>query len=249
MGESNIAELKFSSNEVHLGTCLSSSGRGAFHVGVVYRNADDELAAIHLGWEDSVFTSRQFPSIIVESNLHPYTQRGIATFFENMADIYAKRESPPENPAKATVRLPYGITYNGGRFEVDGSLALGPGSLGLSCATFVLAVYKSMNVELVDESTWPVRPKDDAAFVMRLREIFSSNNKKHMRVIERIESEISSGCKRIQPAEVFIASGMTPPPAAKFDQVAPQVPLVEAVLNHLISVKQSALLLSLPRIV
>lgn len=60
--------------------------------------------------------------------------------------------------------LPYGFYYAGGLFGGDGTLQLGSEQLGLTCATFVLALFKSVGIELLDLGSWKPRRKGDQAF-------------------------------------------------------------------------------------
>src|SRR5437870_1694103 len=58
--------------------------------------------------------------------------------------------------------IPSALRYNNTRFSaVTGELMLGDG-VGLSCSTFVMTVFESAKVSLVDLSGWPVRPEDMA---------------------------------------------------------------------------------------
>jgi hypothetical protein len=63
---------------------------------------------------------------------------------------------------KALGRSPsYGLTFDGQQFDVDGKVVNGPSGSGLTCVTFVMAVFASCGVELLARNEWPARSDDD----------------------------------------------------------------------------------------
>jgi hypothetical protein len=86
---------------------------------------------------------------------------------------------------------------------------LGPGAKGLTCATFILAVFNSVGVKLVDEEGWPIRQDEDRRFLEVVRNFATSEH------LALLEQEINEGCKRIQPQEVLGACACALP--ATFD--------------------------------
>ncbi len=55
----------------------------------------------------------------------------------------------------------YGLTFDGQTFDVDGKLVSGPSGSGLTCVTFVMAVFASRGVELLERNEWHERHDDD----------------------------------------------------------------------------------------
>lgn len=118
--------------------------------------------------------------------------------------------------AAARPTVPYGLRYIDTKFGADGMLLRGQTECGLTCATFVLALFRLARVELLELSTWATRPEDvDAqkALVAFLEGRGASNDH-----VEAVRSEV--GCLRYRPEEVAAATAVAPHPAA-FADVAP----------------------------
>lgn len=81
-----------------------------------------------------------------------------------------------------------------------------------SCATFVLAIFQSLQLPLVDLRSWPTRPEDvpwQEKIVAYLR---SSSNPATQAHAERVAQDI--GCARLRPEEVAAAASATSLPAS-----------------------------------
>ncbi len=76
---------------------------------------------------------------------------------------------------------------------------MAPG-LGFTCATFVVAVFASHGIYLVDEDTWPERANDDFQtwVVQTLRDPRWGATAEH---IAGVESQV--GGRRVRPSEVL----------------------------------------------
>jgi hypothetical protein len=133
--------------------------------------------------------------------------------------------------------IPYALKYQDTRFARTAELLLGGTEHGLTCATFVLAVFRAVGVELLELENWPARPDDleFQAFVtdqllqelQRLRrkiaalrsvpgqEARAEGHEERARTlehhIEQVEGEL--GCVRFRPAEVAGASHLEELPA------------------------------------
>lgn len=103
--------------------------------------------------------------------------------------------------------IPYGVLYQGGKFAKDGRLLLRDRELGLTCATFVLAVLEGAGLALVKFEDWPARAEDQiwhSRVVAWLRadhderpEVVSLSH------VRGVASEL--GCARLRPEEVAAA--------------------------------------------
>ena len=103
--------------------------------------------------------------------------------------------------------MPYGLAWRGSRFTASGVLELAPGARGLTCATFVLAVLKSVGIELVAEDTWPDRLEETDEFITRV------GGDPPSPIAEGMRQELVSGARRITPDEVVGACLVEPLPA------------------------------------
>lgn len=95
--------------------------------------------------------------------------------------------------------IPYGLRYDATTFHRTGEIRLGRDELGLTCATFVLALFRQGGVELLRLEEWPARPDDldrQRELVARLRSDLTVP-REHCDAIER---EIPT--LRYRPTEV-----------------------------------------------
>ena len=108
-------------------------------------------------------------------------------------------------------RIPYAFRYgNTVRFNPrNGELMLGEG-LGLTCSTFVLAVFESARLPLVEFSGWPIREGDEDRHRSLLEKMKAGIPAAQIppappEHISRVEAELP--CVRVRPEEVA-ATGM-----------------------------------------
>lgn len=179
------------------------------HSAVFFLDEDDEPKALHLEfharlkvngmsrWEACVWSSPAIP---------PERADALAA----LCDLIARRHGP--------AGLDYALRYNEGRFDLGtGELILGPGCCGLTCSTFVLAVFRSGGFELLRQREWKERPGDRARQESLVAMLLKHQDwlgipQEH---IERVRGEI--GCVRFSPADVVSASSAEIP--AGFEEV------------------------------
>lgn len=180
------------------------SEHGLLHSGVLYRAKKGDAAVLHLGWENHLYnTWNELRLWAVPDTEDPRRVRHIGA----LCRLIWKRFTESKV-------FPYAIPFSSqSSFDLDtGDLIPGPGCVGLTCSTFVLAVFQSMYVTLIDDE-WPVRQEEDRAFLKRLREI---TGPKFDRLHAQLEAQVEAGCKRVQPQEVIGACGSCDLPA-KFE--------------------------------
>lgn len=135
------------------------------------------------------------------------------------------------------LRIPYGLVYKGGKFSAQGRTQLAVGEIGLTCATFVLAVLATAGLKLLDLPTWEERDatriaEDNAwhAGIVALMKATRADYEISDGHIAGVEQE--RGCSRFRPEEVAGACGLPgkSPSKHKFDEVRPLGALIRAVL-------------------
>ncbi|HSN98643.1 MAG TPA: hypothetical protein VLS89_10180 [Candidatus Nanopelagicales bacterium] len=119
-----------------------------------------------------------------------------------LAEKYAGRRS----------KLAYALRYGDGTFDPGNGEFLSQGGHGLTCATFVLAVFASYGVRLLRTEEWQPRP-DDLQWQQEIlaqlqlglhdKDPGRSVDPRH---IEDVEREI--GCARFRPGEVAAAGAV-----------------------------------------
>lgn len=101
--------------------------------------------------------------------------------------------------------------------EATGKSLLGPTGLGLTCASFVLAIFEFSGVRLLAYEQWPARPEDRAWRDHVIGLLARSPNpdwQAHAAAIRNDDRTI-----RYRPEEVTAGAGLYPPTASFEDTV------------------------------
>jgi hypothetical protein len=168
---------------------------GGSHVGVLFRDRAGALRWLHLAFHHRL-THEDPPEGLrhVASTLDP----------ERLALVAAMCERVVRRQGR---NLPYGFRYDATRFAQDGALRLGPEERGLTCATFVLAIYRSVGVEVLKLPEWPERPDDVTRFEALLQLLAAHGAERaHVSAVKQ-----ETGARRYRPAEVAGGSSCAPP--------------------------------------
>lgn len=173
------------------------------HVGIRYRADDDgNLKHAHLAfhYEFKVEENIDHDVYWLMPSLSEDELNDVATSARLVARRYADG------------RIPYAFGLDGQHFqESDGSLMLGH-RLGLTCATFVILLFRHAHIELVQTSSWnersQARHEEDVRVHEALLKHLRSRDADHARKVEAQGVNVT----RIRAEEVAAASGLTPHP-------------------------------------
>jgi hypothetical protein len=117
-------------------------------------------------------------------------------------------------------RLPYALVYDGStRFRVaTGQVLIGTACIGLTCSTFVLAIFASIGVELLRLKPWPERDGDEAfrEMVLDMLRKDEESGKAQPGYAEKVAQE--KEFHRYRPEDV-VAAGVLAPPAQPFARI------------------------------
>jgi hypothetical protein len=184
-----------------------------FHAGVIYSNvADNTPHVLHLGWNNLLMHEWTLPDRCwATPETHPIRLRNVRARCRQIASKF-----------KETGRMPYSLGDSSSRFHFDGTLLLGKESEGLTCATFVLAIFRSVGLELVDVATWPLRSAED---LVRVAKRGSDEV-----LTQRLEIQSSMGTQRVLANELLTALAGTPPVA--FDYIRGHVEATNTLLQR-----------------
>lgn len=106
--------------------------------------------------------------------------------------------------AEKQTLLNFGITYNNSTFDKEGNLLLQTSDYGLTCATFVLSIFESAGITLINLDSWKSR-EEDLEWQKYVLNFFINNKKIASEdLIKHFESNL--GCFRFRPEEVAAAS-------------------------------------------
>lgn len=121
--------------------------------------------------------------------------------------------------------IPWGIAYEGTAFQPDGELVLGRGCTGLTCATFIMALFSAAGVELIDTAAWPFRsdPAIMAARIARVERVAPEGERREMLRREVLVS------KMYLPEDVAAAASL--PRGSSFEEVQARADEVRAALR------------------
>jgi hypothetical protein len=173
---------------------ICRTGHGNTHTGVVYRDFDGRLLLFHQAWQhetrneplDGARTDLGGSFLCVSPDIDRDRARNLAALCELIAATgepiaYALRDDPEALFDEHTGRLTL------------------PNGKGLSCSTFVLALFRSARLPLVDTTDWPTDRPGDRAFQELLVHILEHTGASPDHVAA-VRTEI--GCARIRPEEV-----------------------------------------------
>jgi hypothetical protein len=134
---------------------------GGTHSGIVYRadETGDDLRFLHLKFHYWLANDR-FPAATGLVEGLPYhlliPHRPIPML---KAVAFQCRRIAREKP-----QIPLGFAPTRITFDSEGRMRAPIDNRGLNCSTFVLRVFESVGVRLLDESTWQHRPEDEVRF-------------------------------------------------------------------------------------
>ena len=122
------------------------------HVGFLYRSEDSEAYVLHLwGHGQLLHKLPKVGQLCVLCEIEPVRLPALAAFARS---LYRRNKNQG---------IPYAFSSpEQDWFSADGNLLLGPDRLGLTCANFVLALYRAAGLPLVQLDTWPDREDDSA---------------------------------------------------------------------------------------
>jgi hypothetical protein len=160
----------------------------AEHTGIVYVDVEGNPIFLHLAdhhklTRDSLDGKTGW---VVAANISAEALASVAAMCER---VWIRQGS----------KIPYGFRYDMTRFDVEnGSLVLGKDEVGLTCATFVLAVFSSIGLEVLARTSWPER-EDDTVRWQKLATYLEKtcDDKAH---VVAVKQQVNA--KRFRPLEV-----------------------------------------------
>ena len=179
-----------------LAVVLARTPHGNLHLGMHFRSAIGQASVVHHGWQGPLEREWDLDGLFALPPLDDLRLRTLAL----RCGLVAKRYE--------TAEIKYAMCWRATTFDRRGALLLGPGEQGLTCATFVLALFKSDNFDLIDVASWPDRPELAAALARMATAIPPAE------VALRLIAEAADGAARILPEEVFGACTLDNPPAS-----------------------------------
>ncbi len=169
------------------------------HAGIIFKD-NSKTKFLHLAWdldlrleEDmdnySKFKWVQF-KYFFKGDIEDVRKRSAIRFFEMVFRKNGKK-------------IPYGTFYKYSKISRDGEFILGKGEFGLTCATFIIAIFEAIGIFLVDKSTWKYSSEDDVwrENLIKLIEEKLHQYKHMLRIFE-----LEKGRPRFKPEQIVGAS-------------------------------------------
>lgn len=195
---------------------LSPQDPYGVHSGILYKIDGGSARISHLAWH---FRLEDVPAadpyLWADVGLDDANSRVIAAWL-------ALRQKSPSN-------IPYGLDAGGACFDKTTREFLPPPlGKGLTCATYIVTIFKSLGFPLLLEDTWPTDRADDHSWQRAVVDMLTKTgaDKDH---IEAVGKDV--GAKRFRPAEVVGAAIHTPWPVAFQDAATLAAAVIADVQN------------------
>ena len=186
---------------VNVGVAIGVSYADQRHIGMLHRDSDsDTVLMLHLAWHHRLRNEPPEPSFLwADPAIHPKR-------LVQVAAICRKVWRANKNGG-----IPYAFSHPNDCFDADtGRYLLGPTRLGLTCATFILAVFHTAGLQLVQYESWPIGREGDAEWRQRMVSLLEQHGAcpDHVKAVRN-----DVGSARYRPEEVAGAATVSPLPA------------------------------------
>jgi hypothetical protein len=180
---------------------IKTAREGQLHVGIAFRESEEVCALLHLPWHRRPLRGQLDTTFFwVQHSIDPLRLYAILAF----CDLVHQR-----NPGG----VPYGFDAPNDCFDRQtGQSLLGPSGRGLTCATFVLAIYQAVGICLLEFELWPARQNDiswQQGIIEDLQRSIGGADAAHIEVVRE-----GIGAIRVRPEEVAGASSAAIHPAS-----------------------------------
>jgi len=187
------------------------------HIGVLFIDADLEPKFLHLAWHYDLRKDNPCPKYLwLDIPLDPINKIHLATV---CALIFKSNQDG----------IPYGICIEGTGFAEDGSFTAEEQLSGLTCATFVIQVFHSQKLWIIDFEKWGFRG-DDKLWQNNILD--SLQNKAPADYINNQRQKIQKGAARFRPEEVAAAATLPNQPHGLDTLIEQSSEILKAVISH-----------------
>lgn len=169
-------------------------GSVGLHTGIAYRDgATEAWRIIHLAWHEMMEVNDE-PNgwdrwALIPPAIDPLDLETLAIFCAVRAQL---------GPG-----IRYGFRFDETTIDDAGNVVLGPNEIGLTCATFVMAMFDHAKIALLAGDSWKTREEDLAA-QRQLAAMMRRSTRALLAHKEALEREV--GCMRFRAEEVAAAT-------------------------------------------
>lgn len=171
------------------------------HIGILYNSpSNPEATLLHLAWHHSLRNESPNSTYLwINPAIHPRRLRQVAAFCRKVWKSNG-------------TRLPYAFSHPKGSLEgKTGRFLVGPTRYGLTCASFVLAVFEATGNHLLKYDTWPQLREGDEEWQREILGSLRAASEVTAAHLEAVENEV--GAVRFRPEEVAGAAAASDLPA------------------------------------
>lgn len=183
------------------------------HVALIYKTFDSKVMQLHVGWH------RNLCHHDWDGKYHWIQINGIdQELQETFADwaVLVAGATPGES-------INYSALFHPGRnFDVSGRFINRNDGTGLTCATFLLALFNDFGIPLIDANQWPTSRQGDFKWLRKILKLLRKYEVKSGRMtswswLEQVKRRHS--LKRYRPEEVFASAGFFTGEPLEFEQL------------------------------
>lgn len=199
----------------HLAIALKAISPNQRHIGILHQSLEaKQVLMLHLAWHHDLRNDSPSEKYVwVDPAIPQARAKQVAAFC---------RKVWRQNKGK----IPYAFSPPNDCFDLTtGEFLLGGQRFGLTCATFVMAVFQATGLPLIDLNSWPSRP-EDVAWQSQIIELLKKTDAE-LTHINRAQQEIGSA--RFRPEEVGAAAACQPWPTS----IEHVLPIAEQIVNLL----------------
>ncbi|MBK6006869.1 hypothetical protein JJB11_12280 [Ramlibacter ginsenosidimutans] len=203
-------------SDFSLALAIQQNVLGSRHVALTYKDDHKKWWVLHLGWyhelhhkewdQDDLFYWVAFEALVPE----------LAEALADQAVLMGNR--------LASAKVPYSIVYTPGPYfdEAMDYVRTSVGE-GLTCSTFILAVFHRFGMPLLDESTWPRGRPGDARWGLKLARAIYRTTKGLGVPVRHFFEQIRQrwDLRRFRPEEVCASASIFSGGPLAFDVVEP----------------------------
>lgn len=212
----------------HIGVaiCRPDKNKNQQHIGFVYKDADDNVRLLHLRWHYEL-SNDEFSNeyLWLELPIDPINKMHLATVCSLIVTSNVQG-------------IPYSLGLGDSNFTETGNFVAQNSYAGLTCATFVMRVFDSQRLPIIDLDKWKHRKSDkkwQRQILQKLELWLKHKNYEEKYIHGYLAYQnrlINAGCARYKPEEVAAASAMESPPHGAESVKKPAAQLLNDVIAH-----------------
>lgn len=176
-------------------------GHKQFHCGLAFRNGNN-FNILHLAHHNA---------LECDNDCHNFQVFVIPNIpMELQIPFIHMCRSIKEDVEEGHNDIAYGLGYDEFAIYSDGKLNLAGNEIGLTCATYVLTLFHSAGIDLVDIHNWPER-EEDRKWFERVKQLFGKLNIKiYLGMTKEHQTKVLNEKfgPRFRPEEVAVSSAL-----------------------------------------